>query len=251
MHFQLFSDLHLEYKEGYPRIPPQAPYLILAGDIGHIDDNNYKQFISYCSTHWDSVIIVLGNHEFYHNKKTKSELLHEYRCFFSLFDNIYLLEKTKIQLEDFEIIGCTMWSFIEAEYLNMVNCVHKIQYTSTIQSIDERMESNNLLFEECKNWLVTNYNPNKKTIIITHHPITQENVRQDRWKHEPKELLSSFCCDLDLSTNTQCICISGHTHYSHDFVRNNVRYISNQMGYNKEYQENHTKYNENGIYCVK
>jgi hypothetical protein len=51
--FQLFSDIHLEYYKSFPIIPKIEKYLILAGDIGKIDTNNYKSFFDY------SLIIVL------------------------------------------------------------------------------------------------------------------------------------------------------------------------------------------------
>ena len=50
-----------------------------------------------------------------------------------------------------------------------------------------------------------------------------------------------------MTTSSECICISGHTHYSHDFIDNGVRYISNQKGYNSE-PDIHTNYSTIGVY---
>lgn len=69
MFIQIYSDIHLEFYNTFPKINKKAKYLILAGDIGRICDKNYKEFIDYCSKTWEQTIVILGNHEFYHKKK--------------------------------------------------------------------------------------------------------------------------------------------------------------------------------------
>ena len=54
--------------------------------------------------------------------------------------------------------------------------------------------------------------------------------------------------NLSCDETTTLICISGHTHYSHDYIRNNVRYISNQLGYYNEATNNDTLFNDDGLY---
>jgi hypothetical protein len=36
--------------------------------------------------------------------------------------------------------------------------------------------------------------------------------------------------------------ISGHTHWSHDIILNDIRFISNQIGYKKEFLEGKTNF---------
>ena len=108
MKIQVYSDLHLEYTNSYPKINPVTPYLFLAGDIGHIDKSNFKEFIDYCSEHWKTVVNILGNHEFYHNKKDYISLLLEYKDFFSLYSNVHLLENETITLEDYKVHGLSL-----------------------------------------------------------------------------------------------------------------------------------------------
>lgn len=252
MKLQIYSDLHLEFYKSFPKIERKCDYLVLAGDIGKLSDVNYKEFIQYCSENWKHTIVVLGNHEFYNCKNTYSKLLQKYNYYFSLFDNVTLLEKEKILLEDYEIIGLTMWSYISETYKDLINCPKKIkQYI--LKNEKKRLvpigyNGINILFEESKQWLLKNYNPNKKTIIITHHPITQKNVCQDIYKHQSLERTSVFSTNIELNPNNTCICISGHTHFSHDFVDNNIRYISNQMGYVDEI--NDTNFNDSGLFII-
>jgi len=252
MKIQLYSDLHLEYTTSYPKITKVCPYLFLAGDIGQIDDTNYRDFISYCSTNWETVIVVLGNHEMYHETKDYNSLLNEYKEFFSLYPNIHLLEHETFQLGEYIVLGCTMWAHMKPKYTKNINSLHKIKRIETDKNgneylVDLGRKALNKLHERSKQWLLSEYDENRKTIIITHHPITQENVRQKRWRHESEDSKSTFSTEFSLISNSNSICISGHTHYSHDFIRNNIRYISNQKGYKNEGDIN-TNYCNIGVY---
>lgn len=256
MKIQVYSDLHIEFYKSFPKLSAYAPYLILAGDIGRLCDANYKELIDYCSENWKQTIVVLGNHEFYHNKKTYNMLLNEYKEFFSLYSNVHLLEKEEIMLEDYRILGCTMWSFINPQYGSIVNCTNKIKRsiitTDGKKTVGMGIAMNNELHISAKEWLLSVYDPSIKTIIITHHPITQEHVSQKKWRHESIERKTTFSTEMNLECNDDqtVICISGHTHYSHDYIRNNVRYISNQMGYKNEIMEDVTLFNSRGVYDI-
>lgn len=250
MFIQVYSDIHLEFYKTFPKIERKAKYLILAGDIGRLCDTNYKEFIDYCSKTWEKTIVILGNHEFYHNKKTYEQLLKSYILFFSQYDNIELLEKDKTMLEDWEVIGLTMWSNILPKYSHLLNCVDKIK-TTIYKNENKRKqgigyEKLNELHYKSKEWLYNNYNKTKKTIIITHHPITHKNISQPMYEHEPIERKQAFATNLHFTNEKILVCISGHTHFSHDFIDNNIRYISNQMGYKEEMITNITKFNESG-----
>lgn len=84
MEIQVYSDLHLEfYKKYYPLIEPKAEILLLLGDIGKISSKNYLEFIKDCSTKFKYILIVLGNHEYYHSKKSMNKLFLEYQSYFT------------------------------------------------------------------------------------------------------------------------------------------------------------------------
>lgn len=251
---QIYSDIHLEFYKSYPKIVKKAKYLILAGDIGKLCDNNYKEFIDYCSETWEKTIVVLGNHEFYHNKKTIDKLLDSYISFFSQYENVILLEKNKTYIEDWEVIGLTMWSNILPKYSELLNCVNKIK-TTNYNSGSKRTEKIgykklNELHEESIKWLFDNYDKNKKTILITHHPITSKNISQTKYENEPLERKQAFATDLKINNENKMVCISGHTHFSHDFEDNTIRYISNQMGYKEEIIQNVTNFDDKGLFNI-
>jgi hypothetical protein len=68
LRFHVMSDFHLEVGDQYQnyQIPVRAPYLILAGDIGRLQDyEKYLSFIARQCANFEMVCLVLGNHEFY------------------------------------------------------------------------------------------------------------------------------------------------------------------------------------------
>ena len=110
MNIQIFSDLHISINTKIPNITPTADYLILAGDTGKLDDENFRKFIKYVNSKWKKVIYILGNHEAYHKKYTIYELIKLYRAFFKKFKNIVFLENETYELEDYLIVGSTLWT---------------------------------------------------------------------------------------------------------------------------------------------
>lgn len=68
LQFQIMSDLHLELGQQYNSfyIPPSAPYLVLAGDIGRLVDHHlFLSFLRAQCERFVQVFMALGNHEFY------------------------------------------------------------------------------------------------------------------------------------------------------------------------------------------
>jgi predicted phosphodiesterase len=76
MKIQYASDLHLEFSanSGYLKRNPLKPVgdiLVLAGDIGYLNDDNYNKypFWDWASENYRQVIVAGGNHELYKDWK--------------------------------------------------------------------------------------------------------------------------------------------------------------------------------------
>ena len=256
MRFQVSSDIHLEHYKEIPEniILPKTEYLFLAGDIGQIKNPTYKTFIDYISLNWKHTIIILGNHEFYHSRKHYEKLLIEYEEFFMEYENITLLEKDIIELDGYRVLGLTMWAkFNSTTNLNCPNKIKKREVNGKkIRTIPMGYKGINELFKESVEWLKTNYDEDYPTIIITHYPLTtsSEHIRQVKYRDESKESIYEFASDLPIMKGVnELICISGHTHYSHDYIdENNVRYISNQYGYKDEITKYSSVFESETIY---
>ena len=237
MKFQLFSDIHLELTKSYLKIPILSEYLILAGDIGSIKNQNFKDFITYCSLNYKKVIYIFGNHEFYskHNIDTVKE---QFKDFFNKFDNIFLLDNSPIVIEDITIygfIGFTSPIFsqthIAKNYLNDYNQIRTKNGLFTISNHNEIVKYETDKFKEFI--LSTDSN---KVLIISHFPPVKNTSDS---KYKDSILSNYFTWNNYLKLNNiktdkiKCW-ISGHTHYSYDFIEEDIRYISNQIGYTNE-----------------
>mgnify|MGYP000117108522 FL=1 len=250
MEFQIYSDLHIEEYDDYPRLPVLKDYLILAGDIGKIGHRPFTQFLHYVNNNWKKVFYVLGNHEYYDNYLTYIELKEMYKNLFKNFNNIILLDKKKVELNNIEILGCTLWSYYPSRAPdNYVNYLQNIKEKKNHLFINDlSKDSYNKMNMEDKQWLLENYNPKKKTIIITHYPLRFNGTTHKKWENEIYK--SIFANEINIVTNNILYCVSGHTHYSHNFKHQyeNIYYISNQKGSKDERNDYENKFNEKGIY---
>lgn len=245
MRIQVVSDIHLEEKTKIPKIVPLSDTLFLAGDIGVLGNNLYESFIDYCSRNWDIVFYVLGNHELYSNTKSIDELVRDYKIFFGKYDNIVLLEHSKSQYNNYQIIGCTFWGdFSGDKHISASPKKIKVRENGYLIPIEgNRLTKLNVTSQK---WVLENIHPVLPTIILTHFPLILKNdkVRQDRYRNQDQNLLREYGTDMGLVSNDKIVCISGHTHFSHDFYKNGVRYISNQFGYEYEVSNGLCNYKE-------
>ena len=260
MEVQIFSDLHLEFHKTYPQIRKYADTLILAGDIGCINKTCFKKFIHYISRTWNQIYYVLGNHEYYHSKKTYHNLKTLYKQFFSGFKNITLLDKSYEIVGNTCFIGCTLWGYFCKDNKDFnLSCLNNIKIKTINSQGDARTtgiskEFFNSLYDDESEWLVETINNMSqckdihKIIVITHYPLTTKGTSHP--KYNGKNTL--YATDIDIpSGDTNIICISGHTHYSYDFYdKSGVHHLSNQLGYKDEYLTNETRFNNEGIFTI-
>lgn len=248
MKIQVYSDIHLEHYSKIPYIKPLAKILILPGDIGYIDSSIYREFIRYVSKNWEKVFIVLGNHEYYNETKSYSQLNKEFRKYLNNFNNVILLDKEIFLLDDILIVGCTFWSNIDHRVENYIN-----DFTH-IKMFDKNNNFVNLTIEEYQslhyrdkeflsNCILDSF---QNIIIITHYPLTQHNTSHPKYNKDPVWMKNYFSNEIDFNkffnvNDKNIVCISGHTHYSFDFVKNNIRFISNQFGYKDEIKQSNIK----------
>ncbi|KAJ5741136.1 hypothetical protein N7493_001008 [Penicillium malachiteum] len=127
--FQVLSDLHLEISQLYSsyEIPVCADHLILTGDIGRlIDYEGYHDFLKTQKDQFKSVILVLGNHEFYEGTQAegleKAKQLEQEPC---LNGRLILLHQKRYDVPDSQvtILGCTLWSKIPPDVADVVEYV--------------------------------------------------------------------------------------------------------------------------------
>tara|TARA_B100000925_G_C21935595_1_gene442239 strand:- start:110 stop:847 length:738 start_codon:yes stop_codon:yes gene_type:complete len=228
MKIQLFSDFHLENRDiVYPI--PKADILILAGDVCQFDKlNSQRAFFMYLNLNWKKVIWILGNHEYY-SKSTNLDVINTYiKGFISLFPNILILDRNIIEIDNYRIMGCTLWSKISQNSEHL--CTNAFKH----MHIDNRnitREEYNKMHSIDKQWLLNNYDPNRDTIIITHFPTKQNFTVDPKYNNDSQDIKNVYTNDLYFKPNNKkLICLSGHTHYNFNKSVDGVKYRSNQYG---------------------
>lgn len=227
MKLQVFSDFHLETRDiSYPK--PLCDTLILAGDMCSFDKvDSLQPFLMYVNMNWKKIIWVLGNHEYYSHSVDMSSISDYLKLNISMFPNIIILDRNIITIDDYIIMGCTLWSYVSenTEYL-CKSAFKKLRVNG--KSITRELY--NELHYRDKNWLLENYNPDKNTILITHFPTQQEFTGDPKYNNDSKEIKDVYANCIDLTTNKKLLCISGHTHYNFFKIKDNIIYKSNQYG---------------------
>ena len=268
---QIYSDLHLELTRSIPKITPKCNYLFLAGDISRFTHPSFKDFLVYCNQNWEKTFYIFGNHDYWNTnsymesiKKQSYDFLKE-----NELSNIYILDNSFVSLnEDIVVFGSTFWTqspFITAYeasiYINDYNMI-KVKRHNTYHRLRELepKDINELNFEDTSAiYNLLNNNElvkNKKIIIMTHFPPQQTNTSHSKYASHVKVLKKYFSHPdgtiKEFENTSHILCwISGHTHYSYDFVSpEGVRLISNQVGYIKEVISGISGFKEDGLFEI-
>lgn len=237
--FQVLSDLHLELGQQYDSfdIPPSAPYLLLAGDVGCLRD--YRAYLDFLGRHvaaFERILLVLGNHEFY-GFSYESGIREAERLVAepSLHGKVTLLHAGRFDMpsHDISVLGCTLWSHIPQEASDAVRGRVKDYQKIEGWSVDKH----NSLFADQLKWLrnevtsVRSTSPSAKIVIVTHHaPSILETSRPEQLENPWRCAFSTNILD-ESAWQDVSLWVFGHTHFTTEFVRNGVKVVSNQRGY--------------------
>jgi predicted phosphohydrolase len=232
--FQYISDIHLEfYKEYVNKIPTITKNLILAGDIGRVDTRSRKtkltEFLQDCSTRWDNVIYVPGNHEFY--GVSISEGLIELRNICNKTNVIFLYNES-VMVDNVNIIGTTLWSQIKDHSMEYyMNDFNKIKGFDTVVYNKYHSECKKYLLDATK--LITTNSDNNKCIVVTHHAPDRDITRLESYS---KDLSEVFGTDIleEFSGRNISYWIYGHSHRNRNITKYGINLVCNQMGYKEE-----------------
>jgi predicted phosphohydrolase len=223
--------------------------LLLAGDIGNTGNPTLYQFLDYCSQNWENVYYVPGNHEFYVPDNTFIQLnAHYKKVIGERYKNVHYLDSEFVALtDDINLYGSTFWTRQISRPFHKYDGFADHLYLSKDEVTALSIEQETKL----RDYLSTN---TKKTIVMTHFPPLQTNTSNPRFANNTQETKDYFAWNPtllgDVNWNNVIGWISGHTHYSYDFIdKGNVRFFSNQMGYKGEVLDaSNNLFNEDGLY---
>jgi len=259
--FQYYSDIHLEHQSSMYNneklfwIEPISSYnldidteegtsitvknnLILAGDIGSPNSKLYWNFLRDVSQKFDRVFLIAGNHEHYTSELNDSDRVHPFTNI-SVEDipkmlseeklfNVFFLENQSIVVDDFIIMGCTLWSNIP---LNARFSI--LQDISDYRLIDDfSIDKNNTLHAKSVKYLSDSLDAAISDgictrIVITHHAPLMNGTSDPMYKGLTNH---AFSTDLEDLVSKSTHWIYGHTHFNPlQPVRYNL--YTNQIGY--------------------
>jgi len=258
--FQIVSDLHIEYRNNnvpnpLDYIKPVSKILVLAGDIGSIYKfDQLKGFLKKLCVHFEYVLYVPGNHEFYmqHDSEdipqTFEFLLNKLLSLEKDIENLYILNRKSVVLNNICISGCTLWTKAEVKIPKFIVRIHGMTTEMYNKKHLSDLKYINKMIEHC-------HQNNLKLIMITHHCPSfniMENTHmmlKDYGKENIKKrdrYVSLYFSKLDnlLHKDKVHTWICGHIHQNFDYVTNGgTRLVGNQYGkpkdniddYNKEF----------------
>lgn len=249
--FQLASDIHIEkrYPENFSItdfIIPRCKTLILAGDIGsiyYIDQLRF--FFESCTKHFETVIFVPGNNEYYSRdgfeQVTFCELNKSLEKL-SLETGVIILNNSYIETSDLIIFGSTWWSGIPDQLSMRIkisehkqisadefNCLHYIAKISLNRVLEMKGDKKLLV--------ITHYCPTKLGTMNSHHK------KEDFTNLVPYYFASS---EKYLKSGLIDAWVFGHTHVFRDFTFDrsetalHTRIISNADPRKKFFHSNFT-----------
>ena len=126
MKIAIASDVHLEFGDLILKNEEDADALILSGDIcvaadfresdGIIENGKsqrYIDFFSRCASEFPKVLYVAGNHEHYNGDYAETFTI--LRKYLGHIENLHILDKEHVTINDVTFIGGTLWTDMNAQ----------------------------------------------------------------------------------------------------------------------------------------
>lgn len=236
MRINYLSDLHLEFADNYSFLKRNpllvtGEILILAGDIGYLNDDNYvtHPFWDWASESYKQVIVLPGNHEFYKHYDISS-LSNGWE--FTIRDNIKCYYNKVITIGNVDIITSTLWSHMRLENAyeieHIITDFHRIRYKSELLDWSQFNAEHDFCFNFIKESIEKS--KAKHIVVATHHVPSLELIAPE---YAESKLNGAFVADLTDYIRKSRIeyWIYGHSHRNIDKQIGTTHCVSNQLGY--------------------
>lgn len=240
--FQVITDIHLETYDVRPNFkekwPKEKPCLILSGDIGHLTCQIWHEFMDYVNGNWDVIVYVLGNHEFYSNDRSMSELLEQYkRIIGEKWNRITLLNNEAVGVtwndQTWTIVGSIAWGSADYSIVLSINDFKKIKtYDNSGRLKSITVKEYQELHNRDMQFILDELSyaaANMPIVLVTHFPLTRERTNDIKYENEKESIKKYYANELHdkIKGNTRLTLVAGHTHHNYDFIMDEVRYIGN------------------------
>ena len=224
---QYVSDVHLERRESFPKIPVHSKNIALIGDIGNPFKENYSDFLKYTSDNFERVFLIAGNHEYWHHGNSHNKVNDKILTIANKSSNVEFLNNSQTSLDNYIIFGGTLWASHSYFPYNIYhkNCVAWLEKMLQNHKDNVKTEENNII-------ILTHYLPSYKLIVPKYKQACYDGIR------------NKYASDLDyLITKPISFWLCGHSHCNFQLSINGVNCAINAFGYPNELEEENTKIN--------
>ena len=245
MRIQFVSDLHLEMaaNAAWLQLHPlevTGDILVLAGDTAYLEEGIPNWFLNWTSTSYQQVLLIPGNHEYYHYGDIAKRGDSWKRL---LRENVGYYYNKVVTIEDTDFILSTMWSHIPA--VEMFQLQRGLNDFYQILCNDNRLvpDDFNAEHERCKQFIMKSIaeSKSKHIVVVTHHLPTLQAVAP---QHQGSTLSSAFAVEMGhfIAESRIDYWIYGHSHTNIDTEIGKTKIVSNQLGY-IAHREQHNGFN--------
>lgn len=239
------SDFHIDKNpENIYRLPPphpDVPYIILAGDIGHANNEKVIDFYEKARSNY-RIIFIPGNHDLY-NHEPEFYVKQQLRNLIG--PGGYFLDDSSVMIDGVEVIGSTLWSDVPQQHRNIFSTHGRYRY-DVVQYLHENSKA-------YLNYTLNQQIESEGRVLITHFPVslrfkTKEWI--EAFQNHPPELEKRYFNNYNSWLDLTDVCVAGHSHYGSVFNVSNPRQtlcIQNAVGHRNQ----RTKYEAKRFIYVK
>lgn len=276
MNFYVASDLHLEFglssESNLWNIPKDAKdsCLILAGDILTYNlivgesNVNLRFQINKLLTLWfksfQRILVITGNHEYYHAKLSISEIDSHYKKFYMEGSFItdakyreeylespnitFLSNSEEFWFEDCVVVGTTLWTEAvdgcdPTNSFNDFNYIHQFKIKSELDrysSYNELHRSQRDQLEKTLLKLRKDVGTDIPIVVVTHHAPSFKSIHPDYVEYNPtsteynninqfikyKKLNDFYAVEMKEALSSADVWIHGHVHHKAIYLYPNI-----------------------------
>jgi len=240
MKIKVWSDLHLEFREFlFDHIHIEHPddkdtTLLLAGDISI--GTTAKPFVEAMCNHFKHVLMIHGNHEYYHQDFLKVVKDWEDWETEGAPSNFHFLYNDWRILDGVRFLGGTMWTnFGDGDPLTMSYAHRVMNDYQEIRVEGQRITPHFILREHDRfmDFLLPKFEEpfDGPTVVMSHH--SPGNVLKRRG-YAGDRVDACYFADIEEMIgyhDKAVLWVHGHTHESWDYTINNTRVVCNPYGY--------------------
>lgn len=232
-----------------PIFKTPADVLVIAGDLGHYNNQSFTVIKMLRELYFKHIVVVLGNHDYYlinrmlvddYNNNSFNRV-NKMRELLNSIDGVHCLNGNVVEIEGVRFGGCDSWYDGQYQLHNLnphfIYAMHHVRelwkYTMNDYPCIKGIKKFDDIWEIERPKIEATYQV--CDVMITHvmPSINPEHVNRH---YRSDKATGFFCFDGEkyLKETTAHTWIYGHSHTNNEFDLHGVRVIANQLGYRGE-----------------